>query len=142
MVQTTSILSEPILFLVVVCIFVILLLTILNVLKQMSFFKGKTAVIVAACVSLLGIIGLHQYFFVTTGIGGISDKSENSGTGLNIILLPYAALVLAILLLIFLFFVITLFRDDRLKKHFAQIERRIKKSSLSEESNEEAHIRK
>lgn len=137
MAQSTSILSEPILFLGVVSIFVILFLIILNVLQQMSFFKGKTATIVALCISLLCILGLHQYFFVTTEIGEISENSENSGTELNIILLPYAALALAILLLIFLLFAATIFRSDKLKKYFAQTERRIKKSSLSEEPNED-----
>jgi hypothetical protein len=43
---------------------------ILRALKN-TFFEGRTAIVVAFCVSMLGILGLHQTFFTA---GEIHDR--------------------------------------------------------------------
>ena len=72
---------EFVLFLSAAVIFVIVFLVIKDVLKEFSIFKGKTSVIMAACVSLLGIIGLYRFFIVSDGN---SQPSENSNRAANI----------------------------------------------------------
>jgi len=52
-----------------IVILVLLFVTILEVLRQVSFFKGPTSVVVALCVSLLSVISLCR-FLLSEGKGG------------------------------------------------------------------------
>jgi undecaprenyl pyrophosphate phosphatase UppP len=88
--------SEVMLLATLVAIFVILFVTMLKILRQVSFFQGKTAVIMALCVSVLCIVGLSQFLAipgVTYSEAGIHN--ETSGP-ISHLLLPYVALAVAV----------------------------------------------
>lgn len=97
------------LFLALVAIFILLFVVIHRVLKEVSFFKGATAVIVVLCVSLLSVIGLPQLVAGGDGIQNVNDNEGRAGGILDFILIPYAALAVAILLLLLLRFIAKLF---------------------------------
>jgi len=93
-------LTTPMLAVCAVAIFIVLFATILRALKEMSLFTHGTSVVVALSVSVLCLIGLY-YLLVPDGGGrAVSGHASeaNSQTGIEIILLPYAALAIAILL--------------------------------------------
>ena len=137
-------------FLVLASIFVILFVTILKVLKEVSFFKGNTAVIVALCVSLLSIIGLSQLVAGGNSLQEVNNNVGRTGSILEFILLLYAALGIAILLLLLLRFIAKIFRSERVKKYSEETKRRRTEqrypfessSEAHEKSNEETRIRK
>ena len=128
--------------LVAVCaIFIILFTTISMALKHASFFNEKTSVIVTLCVSLLSIIGLFRFFGATDKAVDIIDISDSSGIIWDVILLPYAALAVAILLLLLLLFLSKIFQSSKLKRHFNQIEERSNKPKLTKKRNEKRLIK-
>jgi len=128
--------------LVPVCvIFIILFTAISTALKQTSLFNKKTSVVVALCVSLLGIIGLFRFFGAVDKAVDVVDTSDNSGAVLDVILLPYAALAVTILLLLLLLFLSKMFTSGKLKRHFNQIEERSKKPKLIKKRNEKRLIK-
>jgi len=148
--ESISCFGEPILFLVLASIFVILFVTILKVLKEASFFRENTAVIVALCVSLLSLIGLSHLVAGGDGFQEVTNNEGRTGGILDFILLPYAALGIAILLLLLLRFIAKLFRSERVKRYSEETKRDRTEgqypfesaSKTSEKSNEKAHIRK
>ena len=81
-------------FLPMVAIFIIIFLTIKTSLNHSSLFGNKTTVVVAVCVTLLCLIGMDEYL---------------------LILLPYAALDIAILLLPLVFLFTGIFSKGKLK---------------------------
>jgi len=142
--------SQLTLLLCIAAIFVILFVTILKVLKEMSFFQGNTAVIVALCVSLLSIIGLAQ---IEAGGGGFQNINNNEGRAggiMEFILLPYTVLGVAIILLLLLAFIAKKSRSERIKRYSEETKRgRTERpypfesaSEACEKSDEESHIRK
>jgi hypothetical protein len=74
---------------VAVILFLILFAVCLQVLQRVPLFQGNSAKVLAVCVALLCLVGLGRMF---TGF-----KKDTSGSGWDVILLPYAALALAIL---------------------------------------------
>jgi len=122
-------------------IFALLYMTISVTLKQASFFKRKMSAIVALCVSLLGIIGLFRFFGTADKAIDVVDKSDSSGTVLDVILLPYAALAVAVLLLFLLLFLSKIFQSGKLKRHFNEIEDQLKKLELIKKQNEKRLIK-
>ena len=148
--ESISGLGEPLLFLVLASIFVILFVTILKVLKEVSFFKGSTAVIVAVCVSLLAIIGLSQLSAGGDGFQEVTNNEGRTGGILDFILLLYAALGITILLLLLLRFIAKIFRSERVKRYSEETMHCKKErpytfdgsSKVSGETNEKTRIRK
>ena len=91
-----SILPEIMLVLSAVAVFAILFVTILKVLREAGFFKGRTAVLIALCVALLCIVGLSE-FVVPNGLHGGPEPTVKTRGTLDYLLLPYVALAVAIL---------------------------------------------
>lgn len=104
-------LSGLILLVTVCAIFTILFTTISMALKQASFFKGKISTIVALCVSLLSVIGMLRFLGLANG------ESSRSGRNFDVILLPYAALGIAVLLLLLIAFLLKIFRKPKAEKY-------------------------
>jgi len=135
-------LSDVFLLVCAGAIFVILFVTIHQALKQMSLFRKKTSVVVAICVSLLCIIGLHQHFFATTDDIAITADGDKPVNGFNFLLLPYTALALAILLTLLLLFLFKKFGGERPESLSKYREGLIERLRRSEKSDEETRIGK
>jgi len=120
--KSTFVLHEFILLLSGMAIFTILFVIIHKILKQMSFFQGPAAVIVAICVSLLSVIGLSR-FFVIADVACKTTENRHDIT-LDFILLPYTALALAIMLVLLFSFVNRLCKNHRMNKSCKEISRR------------------
>ena len=135
-------LSEFFLLLCTGAIFIILFVIIHQTLKQISFFGKKAYVVVAICVSLLCITGLHQHFFATTDNSATTGQGDTLTNEFNFLLLPYKALALAILLTLVLLFLCKAGSWEKYKSMFKHPQRRIKESNHDEKSDEERRIRK
>jgi hypothetical protein len=93
-------LSGPLLLLVGGLLFVLLFGAIQQALKISSFFRGPSSYVIATCVSLLCMISLFRPFVR----GKVVTRGGESGV-VDFIMLPYAALAIAVLLvLLFLAF--------------------------------------
>jgi len=115
--------SEPMFFASMAAIFILLFVVIHRVLKEVSFFKGATAVIVALCVSLLSVIGLSQFIPGGDGLRAVRDNEGRTGGILDFILLLYAVLGIAIILLLFLKYIANLFRREEVKRYSKETKR-------------------
>ena len=142
-------------------IFIILFVIILRSLQEVSIFERATNVVVALCVTVLCIIGLHQSFLgsrVTQRISssvpsevrnefaknistGTSKKNDNLNHDRDLILLPYTALALAIILSLFLMFMIKVLPGDKLKRRFKETNNQITKAKNLEKTNEKAIVK-
>ena len=95
--KTTIIILTP--------IFIILFVIIFRVIKSMLDLNGTGSFILSACVSILAIMGMTRYMNDT----------------IDVILLPYAAMAIAILLLLFLSVIVRYFKNtnviDRTRKN-------------------------
>jgi nitrate reductase gamma subunit len=142
--------SGPIFLLCIVAIWGIIFISVWKALMQMSLFNGITAVIVALCVSLLSIIGMFTFVAGRNELQEVNGNGSSTGGSLNLILLLYAVLGIAILLLFLLRFIGKIFRSEKLKKYFEETKHCEAEhkypfenaSEVREESNEEARIRK
>ena len=81
-------------------IWAILFVVILEVLKKASPFSGWTTYVIAVCVSLLSVIGMFRFLTGGTGHSGDPDKKDPFG----FLLLPYAAMGIAMLIVLLLLF--------------------------------------
>ena len=122
--RSIFVLPEFILFLSATVIFTILFVIIHETLKQMSIFQGPAAVIVAICVSLLSVIGLYRFFIVPNVTCEIT--ANRCEINLDFILLPYAALALTVILILFLLFVGRISRNHRANRSCKEITRRMR----------------
>lgn len=136
--------TAPMLVLCAVAIFVILFATILRTLKEMSLFTPGTSTVVALAASVLCLMGLHH--FLLSGEGGhkVSGHASeiNSQTGIEIILLPYAALAIAILLCLLLLAIARIFAGRRREEYPAREKAIVTKSEKHQNKDEEKRIRK
>jgi Flp pilus assembly protein TadB len=106
-------------------IFVILFAVISTALKQTSLFGRNTAVVVALCTALLCVIGLYRTFLPPDAAKDLSGRSNPMGV--DFVLLPYAVLGIAILLmLLLLMFSGRRTRRDKLPKATKDMVRRAK----------------
>ena len=112
-------------------VFVILFITISTTLRQASLFEGKAAIVVALAVSVLCIVGLSQFLGPGTKTAAAPLIDDKSGIGWHTILLPYATLAIAILLVLLLLFLLNAFRGERVKRYSEDTERRIKAQCIS-----------
>ncbi len=136
--------TTPMLALCAVAIFVILFATIPRTLKEISLFTRGTSVVVALCVSVLCTMGLKH--FLLSGEGGhtVSGHASeiNSQTGIEIIVLPYAALAIAILLCLLLLAIARIFAGRRREEYPAREKATVRKSEKHQNTDEEKRIRK
>ena len=73
--------------------------------------------IVAMCASLLSVIGLFRFFGVGEVTYNVSENNGSQDTNLDIILIPYASLAIAILVMLFLLFLSKIFRKRKEKRY-------------------------
>ncbi len=92
----SSILPEVMLLLTLTAIFVILFVTVLKIVRGVSFFQGKTAVIMALCVSVLCVVGLLQFLVVPGGTYNATEANMKITVTVSYLLLPQVALASAI----------------------------------------------
>ena len=93
-------LNEPLLPLVGIAIFVLVWVVVHRTFKEVPLFEGKaTTATLATCVSLLSVMGMFHFLGAGVGPHSVSEKAGGEGTNLDFILLPYAALGIAIVLL-------------------------------------------
>ncbi len=83
-------------------IFVILFAVILTSLRTWGFFDRGLTVVVALCTTLLCLIALSQTFAPPNDAEDVAR--EGRGTGLDFLLVPYAALAVSILVGVLLLF--------------------------------------
>jgi hypothetical protein len=90
-----TLLPEVMVLVLLAAIFVVLLVTILKILRQVAFFQGKTAVVVALSVSTLCIVGLAQLLTVPGGTYNAAEVGRKTNGGVSYLLLAYVALAIA-----------------------------------------------
>lgn len=90
-----SLLPTAALLVTLAAIFVVVFLAVLKILKNVSLFGGRTAVIMASCVAVLCIVGLAQLLVAPRAQyhGREADQKVQSRGGYE--LLPYVALSVA-----------------------------------------------
>lgn len=120
-------LSESTSLLCLIAFFTLLFVIILKSLRHASFFGRKTSVVLSLCVSILCIIGLCQ-LFVTDKVSDVSESSREYSPDFNLILLPYEALAVVILLLPLLWFIVKIFYSDKHKQRPKRLHRRPEKN--------------
>ena len=110
------ILSEFVLLLSVAAIFIVIFTVIHRVLKKTSLFKGFTSVVVSICVSLLSFVGLSRLFVISDVVSETSANRRD--ITFELILLPYSALIIAVILVALLLLVSNISKHKREKKLF------------------------
>lgn len=123
MVNLLASLGGSILVLVAGAIFLLMFAIILEVLRETSFFKGGISFAVALCVSVLSLAGLWR-FLLQSGEGReLPGKGGGSGIGFDLILLSYAALAIAMLVMSLLLSLNRVFRKRSKKRHYREFYR-------------------
>jgi hypothetical protein len=118
-------LTEPFLALVGIAIFVLVWVVVHRTLKEMHFFEGKaTIATVATCVSLLSVMGMFRFLGAGVGPHSVSEEAGGHGTNLDFVLLPYAALGIAIVLLALYLSGARLLRNGKTKDSLGRAEDR------------------
>jgi hypothetical protein len=93
-------LTELFLPLVGIAIFVLVWVVVHRTLKEMQFFEGlASTATVATCVSLLSVMGMFHFLGAGVGPHNVSEEAGGQGTNLDFVVLPYALLGIAIVLL-------------------------------------------
>ena len=96
----SNVFSTGIGLLVGVAIWAILFVVILEVLKKASPFSDWATYVIAVCVSLLSVIGMHRMLSGASSHSAGTDEKDPFG----FLLLPYAAMGIAMLLVLLLLF--------------------------------------
>ena len=144
--ESIGAIAEPLLVLSLVALVVLIFVTILKALRGSSFFTGKTAVVVAVCATLLSVIGIYEFLMAPERpqrpIRSENNTDQNSGSRWTLLLLPYAALSIAILLGLLLLWArgsIQYMKQKRLKKTADR--RSARMASHDEQVNQERRFR-
>jgi phosphotransferase system glucose/maltose/N-acetylglucosamine-specific IIC component len=77
-------------------VFVILFAIILRTLRQMPLFDGNDPVVLAVCITLLCMVGLHQAFVQSASAE--AAPTDDARRSMDFLLLPYTAMAPAMLL--------------------------------------------
>ncbi len=137
-------LTTPMFVLCAIAIFVVLFATVLRAMKEMSLFTPGTSIVVAFCVSVLCMVGLQH--FLLSGEGGqeVSHHASKSDgrTTIEIILLPYAALAIVIILYLLLVGIARIFAGSKQREYIAKKKTPVIKSEQVQNTDEEKRIRK
>ena len=129
--------SEPMLLLAAGAIFVILFVSISAALKEGSLFGRTATMIVTICVSLLCIIGLFHLSGLGNETTDTAQKNGTLGSNSDIILIPYEALAIAILVILFLLFLLKIFGVDKLPSNSRGTKHRMRESKPFEKKREQ-----
>jgi len=100
MTEQISLIATPMVALALGVIFIIMLVVVHKVVKDMSFFGDRSGWIVAACVAALSVFGLLRF---SGAPGQTTHSSGAASTGndvLDFVLLPYVVLSICVLLLL------------------------------------------
>jgi hypothetical protein len=83
---------------------VVIFTVTLKALKEHSFFGCRAALVVAICVTILSLIGIHEFCVGPEGYlhHNIGSTGDGANDGIHLLLLPYTVLGLAILLFLLL----------------------------------------
>jgi hypothetical protein len=82
--------------------FVIVLACVHGAIKRMSFFGDAAGWVVTVCVALLSIVGLVRFFGSPEPVALPGGEPRETGGLMDVVLLPYVALALTILLVLLL----------------------------------------
>lgn len=82
--------------------FVIVFVCVRKTVKEMSFFGDAVGLAVTFCVALLSILGLVRFFGPSDIVAAPAGEAGDSGGLIDVVLLPYVALALTILLMLLL----------------------------------------
>ncbi len=127
--ELVSTISGPVLLGVFAAVGGIIFLTVWQVLRENGLFGRRIAAVVALCVSLLCLVGVYQWLFAKGGHRNTNDSSE---TNLNLLLLPYAALAVALITVLLFMFFRKAFQDRGLKRSVRESKRKQKLIHTSE----------
>lgn len=108
-----------------ITMFALLWVIIFKTVEKIPFLAGKlVGATVATCVSLLSVIGMLRFLGARDGTYNSAHETGGDSSNVNCILLPYAALGIAILLLALYLFVSRLLGRDKSRKSPTDTERR------------------
>ena len=137
---------EPVTLLCMLAFFTVIFVVILKVLREMSPFSSKTAVVVSLCVSLLCILGSYDLFISGQKTENIPESAaieipnwaleKDIKPKLFIILLPYTTLGIAVLLSLLLFAAMSYFDKAQREFHWRNKEKRSKTKSCLKTDDE------
>ena len=96
----SNVLSTGMGLLIGIAIWAILFVVILEVLKKASPFSDWATYVIAVCVSLLSVIGMHRMLVGVPSHSPDTDEKDPFG----FLLLPYAAMGIAMLIVLLLLF--------------------------------------
>jgi hypothetical protein len=112
----------PMVVLCAVLVFVILFAIILRTLRQIPLFGRNNVVVLALCVTLLCMLGLHQVFVQPAGTE--AARADDAHRSLDFLLLPYTAMALAMLLALCLLLLHKVLRSQAYARLRAEIAKR------------------
>lgn len=118
-------LNDTLPLLVGIVIFVLLSVIFFRTLKEVPLFEGRAAAgMVAMYTSLLSVMSMFHFLGAGVGPHSVSEKTGSVGANLDFILLPYAALGIAIVLLALYLAGAKLLRNGKPKDSLGHIEDR------------------
>lgn len=117
-----SLALPPVFVLCAVPVFVILFAIILRTLRHISLFDGSNPVVLALCVTLLCMIGLHQVFVQPAAAE--AAPANDARRSLDFLPLPYTTMPLAVLLVFCLLLLHKVVRSPGYAKLQGQIAKR------------------
>lgn len=90
--------------LLVLAALAVALFVVLRKVLAHSPFQGKSATMIAVCVAILCVIALSRFLGIgsTSSSAATTPATQQKGDGLGFLLLPYAALAIAICFLVLL----------------------------------------
>ncbi len=78
-----------------------------------SPFEGTAGLIMASCTSLLAVMAMMHFSGHETVTGGGLDETKSNASGLQVILIPYAALAISLVVILALWLANSLFQRGR-----------------------------
>lgn len=126
--------TNPMMAFIAVALFIILSTVIFKVVRNNLFEQTFAAVVVSLCVTLLGVIGIHRSLFDGSGQRSVTDNTVK-GIGIDFLLIPYAALAIAILLIMLLLLLFKLSGVRRKERNYKSHERVVEEQTKPEESS-------
>ena len=127
--QTMLAITEPMLMISLMTIGVLIFISILRSLRESSFFASKTTVVIAVCITILCIVGMHEFLIAPwsqpehKGVSPGHSGDENKEPVIALYLLPYAALAVTILLLLIVLSIKRIIRRTRQRHLDKDVER-------------------
>lgn len=110
-----------------IVMFIVLTAIIFNVISAIPLFAGPVAFVVAICTALLCLIAMTDFITVETAEHQFKTASHIIDIRLDCILLPYASLALAILLLPLVLLFIRIHKMIRTKRKLRQMKREMRR---------------